>query len=325
VWYNITEYNYRDLKNISIIIGIMKPTLLVLAAGMGSRYGKLKQLDPVGPSGEVILDYSVYDAISAGFGKVVFVIRKEIEKEFTDAIGQKFKDAIQVEYVFQELANLPAGFEVQEGRAKPWGTSHAVMMARDIIKEPFAIINADDFYGTEAFQIMANHLSSLEVCDSNNYFMVGYPLNKTLSDFGSVSRGISEVDENGFLNNITERTHIEKTPSGARYKDGEDFTELTGNEITSMNFFGFGPSYFDYSEDMFKTFLTENKENLKAEFYVPFVVNKLVGDNRVKLKVLSSDAEWFGITYLEDKPFVDQKIRDLIARGVYPNDLWGKS
>ena len=300
----------------------MKPTLIVLAAGMGSRYGKLKQLDPVGPSGEVILDYSVFDAIRAGFGKVVFVIRKEIEEEFKNAVGAKFRNLIQVEYVFQELEKLPEGFVVPEGRTKPWGTSHAVSMAKDIINEPFAIINADDFYGAEAFKIMSDHLTGLSADDINDYFMVGYPLNKTLSDFGYVSRGISEVDENGFLKNITERTHIERTPDGVRYKDGEDFKELTGNEIASMNFFGFTTSYFKYSEDMFKTFLLENKENLKAEFYVPFVVNKLVDEKQVKLKVLSSNTEWFGVTYLEDKPFVEQKIRDLVDKGTYPENLW---
>ena len=300
----------------------MKPTLLILAAGMGSRYGKLKQLDPVGPSGECILDYSVYDAIRAGFGKVVFVIRKEIEEEFKNAVGTKYDNKIQVEYVFQELEKLPGGFSVPEGRTKPWGTSHAVMMAKDVIKEPFAMINADDFYGKEAFQILADGLSELTPEDVNTYFMVGYPLNKTLSDFGYVSRGISSVDENGFLKEIVERTHIEKTATGAKYQDGEDFKELTGNEIASMNFFGFTPSCFTYSEEMFKTFLEENKDNLKAEFFVPLVVNKLVGDNKVKIKVLSSNDEWFGVTYLEDKPFVEQKIRDLISRGIYPNNLW---
>lgn len=318
----------------------MKPTLIVLAAGMGSRYGKLKQLDPVGPSGEVILDYSVYDAIRAGFGKVVFVIRREIEEEFKNAIGAKFRDKIQVEYVFQEVEKLPDGFTVPEGRIKPWGTSHAVMMAKDLIKEPFAIINADDFYGAEAFKIMADHLSGLTVDlptdgagndgtknDSvDNYFMVGYPLNKTLSDFGSVSRGITEVDENGFLKNITERTHIEKTPDGARYMEDKDsgiFKDLTGNEIVSMNFFGFTPSYFTYSEEMFKTFLQKNKENLKSEFFVPFVVKKLIDEKKARLKVLSSNDEWFGVTYLEDKPHVEQKIRDLISGGMYPESLWG--
>jgi UTP-glucose-1-phosphate uridylyltransferase len=301
----------------------MKPTLLVLAAGMGSRYGKLKQLDPVGPSGEVILDYSVYDAIRAGFEKVVFVIRKEIEEEFKRAIGPKFRDLVQVEYVLQELENLPDGFEVPEGRVKPWGTSHAVMMAKNIIKEPFAVINADDFYGVEAFRIMADNLLKLSVNDVDNYFMVGYPLNKTLSDFGYVSRGITEVDENNFLNKITERTHIEKDLSGPRYKEGEDFHKLTGNEIVSMNFFGFTPSYFIYSEEMFKTFMEENKGNLKAEFFIPFIVNKLVNEKKVKLKVLSSDTEWFGVTYIEDKPFVEQKIKDLVVQGIYPNNLWG--
>ncbi len=314
----------------------MKPTLIVLAAGMGSRYGKLKQLDPVGPSGEVILDYSVYDAIRAGFGKVVFVIRKEIEDEFKKTVGPKFKDLIKVDYVFQELENLPEGFSVPEGRTKPWGTSHAIMMAKNIVKEPFAIINADDFYGAEAFKIMADHLSGSTEDDKkfgdgadagsganiDNYFMLGYPLNKTLSDFGFVSRGISEVDEDGFLKKLTECTHIEKTPDGARYKDGEEFKELTGDEIVSMNFFGFTPSYFTYSEEIFKEFLQENKENLKAEFFVPLVVNNLIADKKIKLKVLSSDTEWFGVTYLEDKPFVEQKIKDLINKGAYPNSLW---
>lgn len=299
----------------------MKPTLLVLAAGMGSRYGKLKQLDPVGPSGEVILDYSVYDAIRAGFGKVVFVIRKEIEDEFKSAIGPKFKDLIQVEYVFQELENLPEGFTVPEGRVKPWGTSHAVMMAKNVIHEPFAIINADDFYGKEAFQIMAESLMFAKD-DENNYFMVGYPLNKTLSEFGFVSRGVCEIDENNFLKKVTERTHIEKTENGAKYKDGEDFKDLTGNETVSMNFFGFMPSYFDYSERMFKKFLEENKDNPKSEFFVPFVVQKLIDDGKIKLKVLRSNDEWFGVTYLEDKPFVEQKIRDLVEKGVYPLGLW---
>ena len=300
----------------------MKPTLLVLAAGMGSRYGKLKQLDPVGPRGEVILDYSVFDAIRAGFGKVVFVIRKEFEEEFKNAIGPKFKDKIEVEYVFQELENIPEGFTVPIGRTKPWGTSHAVMMAKDFIDGPFTVINADDFYGAEAFKIIADHLSSIPTNDTTNYFMVGYPLNKTLSDFGSVSRGISEVDEDRFLKKITERTHIEKTPNGVRYKDGEDFKDLTGGEVTSMNFFGFTPSYFKYSESMFKEFLQENQENPKAEFYVPFVVNTLVSGGKIKLKVLSSNTEWFGITYLEDKPFVEEKLRDLIKEGVYPEGLW---
>ncbi len=300
----------------------MKPTLLILAAGMGSRYGKLKQVDPVGPAGEAILDYSVHDAIRAGFGKVVFVIRKDIEDEFKEKIGNRFVNAIEVEYVFQELNVLPEGFSVPEGREKPWGTSHAVMMAKDIIKEPFAVINADDFYGAGAFQVMADNLIKSFAENSSDYFMVGYPLHKTLSDFGHVSRGISEVDEESFLKKITECTHIEKTPSGARYKDGEDLKDLSGEEIASMNFFGFVPSYFSHSEEMFKNFIEENKENLKAEFYIPFVVNKLVGEDKVKLKVIPADTEWFGVTYIEDKPFVEQKIKDLIDIGVYPNSLW---
>jgi NDP-sugar pyrophosphorylase family protein len=300
----------------------MKPTLLILAAGMGSRYGKLKQLDPVGPSGEVILDYSVYDAISAGFGKVVFVIRKDFEEEFKEKIGKRFSDVIEVDYVFQALNILPEGFEVPEGREKPWGTSHAVMMAKDTIKEPFAVINADDFYGAGAFKIMADNLSKSSDENDSDYFMVGYPLHKTLSDFGHVSRGITEVDENSFMKKIIERTHIERAPFGARYKDGEEFKELTGNEIASMNFFGLRPSYFEHSLEMFKNFIDENKENLKAEFYIPFVVNRLVEDNKVKLKVIPADTEWFGVTYIEDKPFVEKKIRDLIDMGVYPESLW---
>ena len=228
-----------------------------------------------------------------------------------------------MEYVFQGLDILPEGYQVPEGREKPWGTSHAVMMAKDVIKEPFAVINADDFYGAEAFKVMALNLSKLSSEDGDNYFMVGYTLNKTLSDYGHVSRGITEVDEEGFLRKVTERTHIEKTPSGARYKEGERYEELTGWEIASMNFFGFAPSYFFHSEEMFKNFIEENKENLKAEFYIPFVVNKLVEDNKIKLKVVSADAEWFGVTYIEDKPFVEQKIKDLIEAGMYPENLWG--
>ena len=300
----------------------MKPTLLILAAGMGSRYGKLKQIDPVGPSGETILDYSVYDAIAAGFGKIVFIIRKDIEDEFREKIGNKFSQSIPVEYVFQELHHLPEGFEVPEGREKPWGTGHAVMMAKDAINEPFAVINADDFYGSKAFVEMAKSLSNLSGDDDSNYFMVGYPLHKTLSDYGKVSRGIAEVDEDGFIRKLTERTHIEKTSSGAKYKDGEEFKDLTGNETASMNFFGFIPSLFDHSEEMFKDFLTENRENLKSEFYIPSVVNKLVDDGKIKLKVIPADSEWFGVTYIEDKPFVEQKIRGLVDSGDYPNNLW---
>lgn len=299
----------------------MKPTLLILAAGMGSRYGSLKQIDAIGPSGETIIDYSVYDAIRAGFGKVVFVIRKNIEKDFKEVFGNRFQNKIKVEYVFQELENLPEGFQLPPEREKPWGTAHAVLMAKDKINEPFAVINADDFYGADAFQKLADFFSQTDM-NENIYSMVGYTLNKTLSDHGFVSRGVCETDSEGNLITVVERTKIEKLNGKILFSEGDAKIELQGNEKVSMNFWGFMPSFFNYTERDFIAFLKESIHIPKSEFFIPLVVNNLIQSKTIKLKVLPTSASWFGVTYKEDKPVVIQKIRDLIARGVYPAKLW---
>lgn len=299
-----------------------KPTLLVLAAGMGSRYGSLKQMDGVGPNGEAIIDYSIYDAIRAGFGKVVFVIRHSFEKEFREIFSaDRFGGKIEVDFVFQELDNLPEGFTVPEGREKPWGTNHAVMMADGVINEPFAVINADDFYGKNAYQSVADYLNSPEV-SKNRYCMVGYQVKNTLSDHGSVSRGVCEVDAEGNLVSMVERTSIERVDGKIYFKDGDKMVPLAEDAPVSMNIFGFTPDYFEYSTEYFKTFIKESASNLKAEYYIPTMVNKLVSDGTAKLKVLKTDAQWFGVTYKEDRPMVVAKIKDLIAQGVYPESLW---
>lgn len=299
----------------------MKPTLLILAAGMGSRYGSLKQIDAIGPSGETIIDYSVYDAIRAGFGKVVFVIRKNIEKEFKEVFGNRFQNRIQIDYVFQELENLPQGYSLPEGREKPWGTAHAVLMAKDVIKEPFAVINADDFYGADAFKKLADFFAQTDI-DGNIFSMVGYTLNKTLSDHGFVSRGVCETDTESNLITVVERTKIEKVDDKILFSDGEQKIELQGDEKVSMNFWGFMPSFFKYAESDFITFLNESIEVPKSEFFIPLVVNNLIQSNTIKLKVLPTSASWFGVTYKEDKPIVIQKLKDLVAEGVYPENLW---
>lgn len=303
---------------------MVKPTLLVLAAGMGSRYGSLKQMDGLGPSGEAIIDYSIYDAIRAGFGKVVFVIRHLFEKEFREVFSaERFGGKIEVDFVFQELDKLPAGFKVPADRQKPWGTNHAVMMAADVIKtEPFAVINADDFYGADAYKTVADYLRSV-AGQKNHYAVVGYELSKTLSDYGAVSRAVCTVDANGNLTSMVERTHIEKINGKIAFKDeAGNIMPLDPETPVSMNMFGFTPDYFDHSHGYFKTFLMENSGNLKAEFYIPTMVNKLVHDGTVRMKVLSTDSQWFGVTYKEDRPMVEEKIRALIAEGVYPEKLW---
>ncbi len=301
----------------------MKPTLLILAAGMGSRYGSLKQMDGIGPNGEAILDYSIYDAIRAGFGKVVFVIRQSFAKEFQEVFNAKrFGSKIEVEYVFQELDKLPAGFSLPEGREKPWGTNHAVMMAADVIAEPFAVINADDFYGSEAYKTIADYLVTLDG-SKGKYAMVGYHLGNTLSDFGSVSRGICGVDAEGNLTDMVERTHIEKIDGGIAFKDeAGEFHPLSDKDIVSMNMFGFTPDYFERSNDIFVDFLKENGSALKSEFYIPFVTNILINSGEASLRVLSSEAQWFGVTYKEDRPLVVEKLMKLIASGKYPLNLW---
>ncbi|MBO5672276.1 MAG: nucleotidyltransferase [Alistipes sp.] len=300
----------------------MKPTLLVLAAGMGSRYGSLKQMDGVGPNGEAIIDYSVYDAIRAGFGKVVFVIRHSFAEDFKEVFNaERFGHRIEVEYVFQELDYLPEGFTLPAERVKPWGTNHAVMMAADVIKEPFAAINADDFYGRNSYEVIAGFLSQLEGSEGR-YCMVGYEVSKTLSENGTVSRGVCTVDAEGNLTSMVERTQIERVDGTILFHDGGADEPLAENTPVSMNFFGFTPDYFRHSESFFKEFLSENIDNLKSEFYIPRMVNKVINDGTATMKVLSTRADWFGVTYKEDKPQLVAKIEELITAGVYPRNLW---
>ncbi len=301
---------------------MIKPTLLVLAAGMGSRYGSLKQMDGVGPNGEAIIDYSIYDAIRAGFGKVVFVIRHSFAKEFTEVFNaERFGHRIEVEYVYQELDCLPEGFSLPEGRQKPWGTNHAVMMAAPVIHEPFAVINADDFYGRDAYAVIGRYLSSLEG-SRNSYCMVGYEVCKTLSENGTVSRGVCTVDADGYLQGMVERTQIERVDGTILFHDGGADEPLAENTPVSMNLFGFTPDYFEYSADYFRTFLSENISNLKAEFFIPLMVNRLISTSVARMRVLSTSAQWFGVTYKEDKPQLMAKIEALIEAGEYPRKLW---
>ncbi len=299
----------------------MKPTLLVLAAGMGSRYGGLKQLDTLGPNGESIIDYSVYDAIQAGFKKVVFVIRQSFAQQFKETFDPKLQGKIEVEYVYQELDNLPSGFKVPEGREKPWGTGHAMLMAKDAINGPFAIINADDFYGREAYQTVVEFVANSK--DENEYAMVGYALDNTLSEHGTVSRGVCETDENDALVNIVERTKIGYLEGKVVYWEDDKTTELTGKEPVSMNFWAFKNSFFDALENGFLRFLKEKGTEMKSEFYFNALVDQLIKQGKASTKVLSSDAKWFGVTYQEDKPIVKQSLQTLIDKGVYPANLWG--
>jgi len=301
----------------------MKPTLLVLAAGMGSRYGSLKQIDPVGPSGETIIDYSIFDAIRAGFGKVVFIIRKSFEQDFKDIFISKLQPHISVEYVFQEIENIPEGLTISPERTKPWGTAHAILMAKDVIKEPFAVINGDDFYGSGAFQTMADYLVSLTPDQQNQYSLVGYQVGNTMSENGTVSRGVCLADEQSFLASVTERTNIQYTHGGIAYTDSDnEFVFLKPETLVSMNFWGFTPEYFRQTEPMFVDFIKENNDSLKAEFYIPSAVDSLVSSKKAKVKVLKSNAKWFGVTYKEDKPLVIEKLAQLIKSGVYPAHLW---
>lgn len=301
----------------------MKPTLLVLAAGMGSRYGSLKQIDPVGPSGETIIDYSIYDALRAGFGKVVFIIRKSFEQDFKDIFIYKLQPHIPVEYVFQELENVPAGVEFSPERTKPWGTAHAILMAKEIIHEPFAVINGDDFYGSEAFKTMADYLGSLTADQQTQYSLVGYQVGNTLSDHGTVSRGVCLADADQNLVSVTERTNIRITPEGIAYQDVDGaLVYLDPKTLVSMNFWGFTPEYFRQTETMFIDFAKANADSLKAEFYIPSAIDKLISNSGASVKVLRSNARWFGVTYKEDKPVVIEKLAQLIKAGVYPAKLW---
>ncbi len=311
---------YKDRKIFCIFVP-MKPTLLVLAAGMGSRYGSLKQMDGVGPSNEAILDYSVYDAIRAGFGRVVFVIRHDFAADFESVFNaERFGGRVEVAYVYQELDTLPEGFTVPDGRAKPWGTNHAVMMAKEVIHEPFAVINADDFYGADAFRTIGEYLHGLKG-GFHKYCMVAYELSKTLSANGTVSRGVCTVDRDDNLTGIVERKHIERTEEG-RIVDLQDDVEFSEDTPVSMNLFGFTPDYFLYSERSFRRFLEAHGGEEKSEFFIPLVVNELVNGGHAEMKVLHSSAQWFGVTYREDKPELVAAIRQMVDRGEYPENLW---
>ena len=298
----------------------MKPTLLILAAGMGSRYGGLKQIDPIGPSNETIIDYSIYDAIKAGFGKIVFVIRERFEKEFKERFVAKLEGKIELEFVNQELDKIPEGTSYLPEREKPWGTGHAILVAKDVIKEPFAVINADDFYGTEAYKDMADFLIN-HASDKENS-MLGYRLENTISENGSVSRGVCSANEEGNLVDIIERTHIEKLESGIAYLENENWAPLAADSTVSMNFWGFTPGLFAHLESKFTQFMKERGNELKSEFYIPSVVADLINEGITQFKVLKSDSKWFGVTYQEDKESAVQAVRSLIDKGVYPEKLW---
>ena len=299
----------------------MKPTLFILAAGMGSRYGGLKQMDGLGPNGEAILDYSVFDALRAGFGKIVFVIRKDFEDDFRRVVLSKYEGKVQCEICFQSIDKVPAGCTYNHERTKPWGTNHAVLMGKELIREPFAVINADDFYGADAFRVLADFLRSIET-KKGEYCMVGYRVANTLSDNGTVSRGVCTTDENGLLTNVVERTKIEdKNGTIVFTEDGVD-TPLDPHTPVSMNMWGFTPEYFDYVEKAFRTFLAEHGQELKSEFYIPTLVNQLIVDGIATCKVLDTTAKWFGVTYSEDRPQVVMKINQLIKEGIYPEKLF---
>jgi NDP-sugar pyrophosphorylase family protein len=303
-----------------------KPALIIMAAGIGSRYGGLKQVDPIGPNGEIVIDYAIYDALRAGFGKVVFLIRKDIEEVFRERIGRKIEQHAETIYAFQELSNVPAGFTLPEERKKPWGTGHAVLSCKGLVDEPFAVINADDFYGPGAFQALADRL-----CQSHDqpgqpydYCMVGYTLSNTLSEHGTVARGVCTVTADGLLVGVQERTKIQRLDGQVKYtEDSLNWIPIPADSIVSMNMFGFTPSFFDELQARFPRFLEKNAHNLlKAEFFLPDVVNQLLQEGKAQVKVLPTDEKWFGVTYPEDRPFVQAAIRELIQRGVYPENLW---
>ncbi|MDD7915315.1 sugar phosphate nucleotidyltransferase [Polaribacter ponticola] len=298
-----------------------KPTLVILAAGMGSRYGGLKQMDTFTPEGDTIIDFSLYDAIQAAFGKVVFIIRKSFESEFKAIFNKKLAGKVEVEYVFQELNNVPEKYRNPE-RVKPWGTGHALLMTKDVIKENFAIINADDFYSRQAFEVIAKHLKNVAK-DSYEFSMVAYSLKNTVSDNGYVSRGECTVDKNGFLTDVTERLRIEKVNGGLESEDENGkMIPIGENTTVSMNFWGFTPKCFEFGEELFLDFLEKNRENLKAEFYLPLIVNQMLETKKASVKVLESDSKWFGVTYSDDKEKTQKEIGKLKENGVYPKNLW---
>lgn len=304
----------------------MKPTLFLLAAGMGSRYGGLKQLDGLGPNGETIMDYSIYDAVKAGFGKIVWVIRKDFEEQFRTQILSKYEGTVPCELCFQALDTLPEGFSVPEGRVKPWGTNHAVLMGKDIIKEPFCVINCDDFYNRDAFMTIGKFLSELPEGSTGKYAMVGFRVGNTLSENGSVARGICGKDENGYLTDVVERTEIMRVDGEICYKDEEgNWVPVGGDNVpVSMNMWGFTPDYFAHSEAYFKEFLSnpKNIENLKSEFFIPLMVDKLINEGTATVTVLDTTSKWFGVTYAADRDATVARIKSLVDDGTYPEKLF---
>ncbi len=300
----------------------MKPTLLILAAGIGSRYGGLKQLDRIGPSGETIVDYSIYDALQAGFGKVVFIIKEAIEKDFREAFVDKLSGRVPIECVMQEIWKVPPGTEVPAERQKPWGTGHAILMADGVIDGPFAVINSDDFYGRGAYEAVAQYYAGWTEERTNDYCMVGYHVANTLSEFGAVSRGVCSTDVNGFLLDVVERTHIERTGTGVVFREGEKEFPLADSAVVSMNFWGFTPSFFGYLKLGFEAFIRQHAQEPKSEYYIPTEVNNLISNNIASVRVLPCREKWFGMTYREDREMVVESIRALIKNGRYPENLW---
>ena len=301
----------------------MKPTLFVLAAGMGSRYGGLKQLDGLGPNGETIMDYSIFDAIRGGFGKIVFVIRKDFEEDFRKKIISKYENHIPVEVVFQSIDKLPEGFTCPAERVKPWGTNHAVLMGKEVIREPFAVINADDFYGRDSFAVIGKFLSELPEGAKNTYCMVGFRVGNTLSESGTVARGICSTDVNRHLTTVVERTEIMRINGVVSYKDENgEWVGIEDNTPVSMNMWGFTPDYFNYSEEYFIDFLKENIDKPKAEYYIPLMVNKLINDGTATVEVLDTTSRWFGVTYAADRQGVVDKLQALADSGEYPSKLF---
>ena len=304
---------------------MQKPTLIIMAAGMGSRYGGLKQMDPVGPNGELILDYSIYDALQAGFGKVVFVIKQSIEADFKEKIGKKIENYCDLAYVLQDISQVPSGFQVPQNRVKPWGTGHAVLACKPVVDSSLAVINADDFYGRQSFRVLHNFLATAQDQQGvYNYAMVGFKIENTLTEHGHVARGVCEVDPEGNLLHIKERTHIEKSKNGAKFTDdeGDTWTEIPAGSFVSLNTWGFTVSIFEELESLFPIFL-QNAQNLeKSEFFLPDVVGDLLKAGRARVKVLPTEERWVGVTYQADKPVVEQYIAELIRAGLYPERLW---
>jgi NDP-sugar pyrophosphorylase family protein len=299
----------------------MKPTLLILAAGMASRYGSMKQIDGFGPNGETIIDYSIHDAIRAGFGKVSFIIREEFVEPFKAIFEPKLAGRIETDYVFQNFDLTPFGIDKTIERAKPWGTAHAVLAARNQINEPFCVINADDYYGYDSFEKMAKFLTT--EADDTHYALIGYQIDRTLSDYGSVSRGVCEVNAQGNMTEVNERTEVYfKEDGSVAYKDASGEHPLSNDTRVSMNFWGFTPAVFQQSEPMFREFVEANEENPKAEFFIPLVADKLIKSGTASFKVIPTASKWFGVTYKEDKPIVQKSISELVANGTYPSNLW---